>query len=295
MHRYSLSSSFGARLAPFSARSFLVHRRNICGSCEAVDRRGTRTKYEAGAHLPRFSLACQLRVPLSASPTLSAASSSSSSFCLASWSSSLLRRDVLLCLYRSVSYFLRTLPLRWFFSRPLLSLSLVTYAPLFSSFSPPSRHPLSAGFDLSSSHCRSRANFLHSSRSVLARSTFPSQLLRSGRAVVRARDVTLRFSCLFGEITRQHLVVVRYDEKYYCVIMSPLPSSCDDLDRSSSRRACTRRANLLLRSFGAVFTARLRLSRLITETGGWNIINIIPTATLRRYIARLPAECLPLD
>lgn len=185
MHRYSLSSSFGARLAPFSARSFLVHRRNICGSCEAVDRRGTRTKYEAGAHLPRFSLACQLRVPLSASPTLYAASSSSSSFCLASWSSSLLRRDVLLCLYRSVSYFLRTLRLFAGFSlaRSSLSLSLsLPTLPFFrpSLFSPPSRHPLSAGFDLSSSHCRSRANFLHSSRSVLARSTFPSQLLRSG-------------------------------------------------------------------------------------------------------------------
>lgn len=141
MHRYSLSSSFGARLAPFSARSFLVHRRNICGSCEAVDRRGTRTKYEAGAHLPRFSLACQLRVPLSASSTLSAASSSSSSFCLASWSSSLLRRDVLLCLYRSVSYFLRTLRLFAGFSlaRSSLSLSLPTL-PFFrpSLFSPPS-------------------------------------------------------------------------------------------------------------------------------------------------------------
>lgn len=225
MHRYSLSSSFGARLAPFSARSFLVHRRNICGSCEAVDRRGTRTKYEAGAHLPRFSLACQLRVPLSASPTLSAASSSSSSFCLASWSSSLLRHDVLLCLYRSVSYFLRTLPLRWFFSRPLLSFSLVTYAPLFSSFpflapfSPPSIGRLRSLLLTLSLSCQLLA-FLPERFSTLHLSF---SIIEKRASVVRARDVTLRSSCFVGEITRQHPVVVRYDEKYSRNNVPPLP------------------------------------------------------------------------
>lgn len=72
-------------------------------------------------------------------------------------------------------------------ARSSLSLSLPTL-PFFRPplFSPPSRHPLSASFDLSSSHCRSRANFLHSSRSVLARSTFPSQLLREAGSVVPA-------------------------------------------------------------------------------------------------------------
>lgn len=42
---------------------------------------GLRSSYEAGAHLPRFSLACQLRVPLSASPTPLSASPSSALTC----------------------------------------------------------------------------------------------------------------------------------------------------------------------------------------------------------------------
>lgn len=92
-----------------------------------------------------------------------------------------------------------------FLSPAPLSLSLLLPTlPFFrpSLFSPPSIGRLRS---LLLTLCRSRANFLHSSRSVLARSTFPSQLLRSGRSVVRARDVTLRSSCFVGEITRQHI------------------------------------------------------------------------------------------
>jgi len=58
-----------APLSSSSRRSFLVHGGNICGSCEAVDRRREGRAREAGARsefLPRFSLARQLRVPLSA-------------------------------------------------------------------------------------------------------------------------------------------------------------------------------------------------------------------------------------
>lgn len=177
-----------------------------------------------------------------------------------------------------------------FLSPAPLSLSLSRYlrSPFFVL--PSSRHPLSADFDLSSSHCRSRANFLHSSRSVLARSTFPSQLLRSGPSVVRARDVTLRSSCLFGEITRQHPVKLFVTTKNTRVIMSPLPVVLRrPRSISFAARVHARAAPTCCCAPSAVFTARLRLSRLITETGGRNIINIIPTAMLRRYI-RAPSS-----
>lgn len=87
-------------------------------------------------------------------------------------------------------------------------LSLVTYAPLFSSFpllapfSPPSIGRLRSLLLTLSLSCQLLA-FLPERFSTLHLSF---SIIEKRASVVRARDVTLRSSCSFGEITRQHPV-----------------------------------------------------------------------------------------
>lgn len=162
MHRYSLSSFSlrpavpARRLAPRDLFwSTGKHLRQLRGGGPPP---GLRFSYEAGAHLPRFSLACQLRVPLSASPTLLFASLSS----------------VLTSRCRSLSVHRRPAP------SVFLSPSLVTvllHAPVFIlSSAPLLPAPLSLGYDLLHPVVLVPATSYIPS-SVLAHSTFPSQLL----------------------------------------------------------------------------------------------------------------------
>lgn len=118
---------------------------------------GLRSSYEAGAHLPRFSLACQLRVPLSASPT-------------------------------PLSPPLRLPPLReplsLSFRPPPPCLRPRGFSLTFSRYRPPARSrfylplrpfpPLPPGFDLLLLPSCQLLTFL---RAFLAHSTFPTQLL----------------------------------------------------------------------------------------------------------------------
>lgn len=160
---YPRRSAPGSLLFP---RDLFWSTGNICGSCEAVDRRGTRTRYEAGAHLPRFSLACQLRVPLSASPTLFPPPSSplrpSARLLGPLLSSAVSYVSLSLRLISSTSVRLRCLFAGFSLSpSPLVTIlprSLFFHPSLFSLPSPPSIDRLR-----SPASCCPRANFLHSS------------------------------------------------------------------------------------------------------------------------------------
>lgn len=152
--RYSLSSS-SLRPARRLARSFLVHGETSAAAARRWTAAGTRQVLT----FPRFSLARQLRVPLSASPTpLSTASPPSSA----------LTRAVVALFPPSV-----VLPPRAVFLSPSL-VTVLLHAPVFIFPSAPFRpyRPASISF------CCPRANFLHTSERFSTHSTFPSQLLR---------------------------------------------------------------------------------------------------------------------
>jgi len=156
MHRYSLSSSslFGGRPPP---RAFLFprdlfwstgkHLRQLRGGGPPPG-----LSYEAGAYLSRFSLACQLRVPLSASPTLPPFLILASAFtrCCRTLST-------------SVAPF-------WFFFR-LLSLRVSSRSRFY-----PTLHRLTSMFFIV---CYSHVSISYIPSSVLTCSTFLSKLLSS--------------------------------------------------------------------------------------------------------------------